>query len=94
MRLILNMGRSLALVAVLGLTFLATGCGEPVTESTDTGSDNSTAAAPDTDLGQAAEEPTPATAPATETGDDEAGSNTGGGVEVPALDDETEATDG
>lgn len=68
MRLIMNLGRTFTLVAVLGLTLSTVGCG---------GGD-STDATEETD---AASE----TTPATDLGEEEAGSNTGGGAETPAT---------
>lgn len=70
MRLISKFGRSLSLVAVLGFSFAATGCGESATDSTDTASETPEAS-------------TPETSPATDLGASEAGSNTGGGTDVP-----------
>lgn len=67
MRLIMNLGRTFTLIAVLGLTLSTVGCGggddTDVTE-TDTSSE---------------------TTPATDLGEEEAGSNTGGGAETPAT---------
>lgn len=78
MRLISRIGRSLSLVAVLGLSFAAVGCGEPATDSTDTSSETPEAS-------------TPETSPATDLGS-EAGSDTGGGTEVPEAG--SESTEG
>ena len=68
MRLIMNLGRTFTLVAVLGLTLSTVGCGggdaTDATEETDAASE---------------------TTPATDLGEEEAGSNTGGGAETPAT---------
>jgi len=69
MRLIMNLGRTFTLTAVLGLTLSTVGCG---------GGGDTTDATDETD---AASE----TTPATDLGEEEAGSNTGGGAETPAT---------
>ena len=68
MRLIMNLGRTFTLTAVLGLTLSTVGCG---------GGGDTTDATDET----AASE----TTPATDLGEEEAGSNTGGGAETPAT---------
>ena len=75
MRLVFTIGRSLTLVAVVGLSFAAIGCGGAGTDSTDT---STTPAAS-----------TPETSPATELGSSEAGSDTGKGADVPEAGDKS-----
>lgn len=67
MRLIMNLGRTFTLIAVLGLTLSAVGCGGGDTDATE-----------ETDASSE-------TTPATDLGEEEAGSNTGGGAETPAT---------
>ncbi len=50
MRLIMNLGRTFTLIAVLGLSLSAVGCGESQTEETDAASDTT----PTTELGEEA----------------------------------------
>lgn len=75
MRLIFTIGRALTLVAAVGLSFAAIGCGGAETDSTDT----STAPAATT----------PETSPVTDLGSSEAGSATGKGADVPEAGDKS-----